>query len=264
MPESPNANSPAQLSLTGRTALVTGGARRIGRAIGLALASAGADVAFTYNRSRADADNTLAALRGLGVRAHALPCDLHDAEAVAQVLPQLSGWLAAGASPDTEPALDILVNNAGAFESAGLDDLNVAQWDAMFATNTRAPFLMAQAALPYLRRSSSTGRIVNLGSLGGMHPWATHAHYCASKAALHMLTQTMAKGWAPGVAVNCVAPGMIVTGSEPDEAYAHFAAKTPMQRNGRVQDVAELVVFLASATPFLTGQIIAIDGGLGL
>ncbi len=228
----------------------------------MALARAGADVAFTYNRSRADAEDTLAALRELGARAHALPCDLHDAEAVEQVLPQLAEWLAAG--PTTEPALDILVNNAGAFEVAGLDELTAAQWDAMFATNTRAPFLMAQAAAPYLRRARHTGRIVNIGSLGGMHPWATHAHYCASKAALHMLTQTMAKGWAPHIAVNCVAPGMIVTGSEPDEAYAHFAAKTPMQRNGRVHDVAELVVYLASATTFLTGQVIAVDGGLGL
>ena len=236
MPEPRNATAPAQQPLSGRTALVTGGARRIGRAIGLALASAGADVAFTYNRSRADADDTVAALRGLGVRAHALPCDLHDPEAVAHVLPELSNWLASESNPDTEPALDILVNNAGAFEIARLDELTVAQWDAMFATNTRAPFLMAQAALPYLRRSCSTGRIVNIGSLGGMHPWATHAHYCASKAALHMLTQTMAKGWAPQVAVNCVAPGMIVTGSEPDEAYAHFAAKTPIaaaQRQSR-------------------------------
>ena len=257
-------SSSAPRPLAGRTALITGGARRIGRGIGLALASAGADVAVTDNRSRSDADETLAALRGQGVRAHAVPCDLHDPEAVEQVLPQLAAWLTEGANTHAEPTLDLLVNNAGAFEVASLDELSLEQWDAMFATNTRAPFLMAQAALPYLRRSRHTGRIVNIGSLGGMHPWATHAHYCASKAALHMLTQTMAKGWAPQLAVNCVAPGMIVTGSEPDEAYAHFAAKTPMQRNGRVQDVAELVVYLASATPFLTGQIIAMDGGLGL
>jgi NAD(P)-dependent dehydrogenase (short-subunit alcohol dehydrogenase family) len=258
------AQSPAHLPLFGRTALVTGGARRIGRAISLALASAGADVAFTYNRSRADADATLDALHNLGVRSQALRCDLHDVDAVTQVLPQLADWMSPEGTATGGPALDILVNNAGAFEIASLDEMTVAQWDAMFATNTRAPFLMAQASLPYLRRSRSIGRIVNIGSLGGMHPWATHAHYCASKAALHMLTQTMAKGWAPEVAVNCVAPGMIVTGSEPDEAYAQFAAKTPMRRNGKVGDVAELVVYLASATPFLTGQVIAVDGGLGL
>jgi NAD(P)-dependent dehydrogenase (short-subunit alcohol dehydrogenase family) len=248
--------------LMGRTALITGGARRIGRGIGMALAAAGADVAFTYNRSASDAEQTLARLRSFGVRAHAVVCDLHDPSAVSHVMPQLAEWL--GNSVEGAPSLDILVNNAGAFEVASLDDLTVEQWDAMFATNTRAPFLMAQAALPYLRNSSSTGRIINIGSLGGMHPWATHAHYCASKAALHMLTQTMAKGWAPQVAVNCIAPGMIVTGSEPDEAYAQFAAKTPMQRNGKAEDVAELVVYLAGATPFLTGQVIAMDGGLGL
>jgi NAD(P)-dependent dehydrogenase (short-subunit alcohol dehydrogenase family) len=134
----------------------------------------------------------------------------------------------------------------------------------MFATNTRAPMLVAQAALPSLREAEDRGRIINLGSLGGLHPWATHAHYCASKAALHMLTQTMAKAWAPQVAVNCVAPGMIVTGAEAAPAYAHFAEKTPMQRNGSTADVAELVMFLAGCTPFLTGQVIAVDGGLGL
>lgn len=249
-----------QKPLSGRCALITGGARRIGRGIALALASAGADIALTYNRSQADAQDTVAAIHALGCRAQALPCDLHEPAAIEAAVDAAAAW-AGGA---TGPALDILVNNAGAFEIAGLDTLTAGQWDAMFATNARAPFLAAQAALPWLRRSPWTGRIVNLGSLGGMHPWATHAHYCASKAALHMLTQTMAKGWAPKVAVNCVAPGMIVTGSEPDEEYAHFIAKTPMGRNGRVEDVAELVVFLASASPFLTGQIIAVDGGLGL
>ena len=99
----------------------------------------------------------------------------------------------------------------------------------MFATNTRAPFLMAKAAYPHLR--AAKGRILNIGSLGGLHPWATHAHYCTSKAALHMLSKTMAKAWAPEISVNCIAPGMIVQG-EVDEAYEHFARKTPMQRNG--------------------------------
>ena len=162
------------------------------------------------------------------------------------------------------PALDILVNNAGAFETALLEAIGPEQWDAMFSTNTRAPLLAAQAALPLLRASPGVGRIINVGSLGGQHAWATHAHYCASKAALHMLTQTMAKAWAPQVAVNCVAPGMIVTGGDAAEGYRHFAERTPMRRNGTAADVAEVVLFLAAATPFLTGQIITVDGGLGL
>jgi len=132
----------------------------------------------------------------------------------------------------------------------------------MFATNTRAPFLVAKAAYPYLRAAG--GRIVNIGSLGGVHPWATHAHYCTSKAALHMLSQTMAKAWAPEISVNCIAPGMIVQSNEVDEAYEHFARKTPMQRNGTAEDVAAAAVFFATAPHFITGQLLAVDGGLGL
>ncbi len=254
MPSSPET---PPLNLAGRTALVTGAARRIGRGIALSLARAGADVAITYNRSSADADETVRLLEASGVRAHAVACDLHDPHAIEQAVGEACRW--AGAA-----GLDLLVNNAGAFETAVLEEISAAQWDAIFQTNTRAPLLVAQAALASLRVSKHGGRIVNIGSLGGLHAWATHGHYCASKAAVHMLTQTMAKAWAPEVAVNCVAPGMIVTGSEAGEAYAHFVAKTPMARNGRVEDVAEVVVFLAGATRFLTGQVIAVDGGLGL
>ncbi len=246
--------------LAGRRALVTGGAKRIGRGIARALAAAGADVAVTFHQSREQAGKTAAELEQMGVRSFAAACDLHDPEAIRQAVAAVGAW----AGTEAAPALDILVNNAGAFETAGLDDLSPERWDRMFATNTRAPLLLAQAALPLLRGSAHTGRIINLGSLGGLHPWATHAHYCASKAALHMLTQTMAKSWAPAIAVNCVAPGMIVTGEEPGEAYAHFARRTPMGRNGTVADVAEAVLFLAAAPSFLTGQVVAVDGGLGL
>ena len=131
----------------------------------------------------------------------------------------------------------------------------------MFTTNTRAPFLMAKAAYPHLR--ATRGRILNIGSLGGLHPWATHAHYCTSKAALHMLSKTMAKAWAPEISVNCIAPGMIVQG-EVEEAYEHFAQKTPMQRNGTAHDVAAAAIFFATAPHFITGQLLAVDGGLGL
>jgi 3-oxoacyl-[acyl-carrier protein] reductase/pteridine reductase len=133
----------------------------------------------------------------------------------------------------------------------------------MFATNARGPFLVSRAALPYLRRR--TGRIINIGSLGGSRPWATHAHYCASKAALAMLTQVMAKALAPQVTVNCVAPGMISMGESRDPAYVRkIARQTPMKRAGTPADVVEAVVFLASATPFITGQVLGVDGGLGL
>ncbi|HVT98572.1 MAG TPA: SDR family oxidoreductase, partial [Acidobacteriaceae bacterium] len=149
----------------------------------------------------------------------------------------------------------------GRYETAPLEKLTVEQWDAMFETNTRAPFLAAQAAYPHLK--DARGRIINIGSLGGIHPWPTHAHYCTSKAALHMLTQTMSKAWAPHISVNCVAPGMIVNG-EVDPELEHFARRTPMQRNGTSADVAAAVLFFATSPHFITGQILSVDGGLGL
>jgi 3-oxoacyl-[acyl-carrier protein] reductase/pteridine reductase len=238
--------------LAGRRALVTGGAKRIGRAIALELAKAGAEVAITFRGSDAEAQQTVHALQAAGARAFAVNCDVRSEasvnEAVLAAVEQLGG-------------LELLVNNAGAFETAVLEEITVAQWDAMFETNTRGPFLVAKAAYPHLK--AAQGRIVNIGSLGGIHPWATHAHYCTSKAALHMLSQTMAKAWAPEIAVNCVAPGMIVMG-EVDPAYEHLARKTPMQTNGTAQDVAAAVLFFAAGPRFITGQLLAVDGGLGL
>jgi pteridine reductase len=239
-------------SLQHKTALVTGAAKRIGRSLALGLAGAGADVAITYRDSAAEAQATVEDLRRLNVRATAVRCDVRDPQSVAD---------AVAAVVEQFGRLDLLVNNAGTFETAVLQSITVPQWDRMFETNTRGPFLMAQAAYPHLHKSK--GRIINIGSLGGLHPWPTHGHYCTSKAALHMLTQTMAKAFAPEISVNCVAPGMIVNG-EVDPAYEHFAQKTPMQRNGTTTDVAEAVLFFAQGPHFITGQILAVDGGLGL
>jgi NAD(P)-dependent dehydrogenase (short-subunit alcohol dehydrogenase family) len=235
-----------------RRALVTGAAKRIGRSLALGLAAAGADVAITFNGSKAEAQETVGVLQQLNVRAMAVACDVRNLDsvqaAVAAVVEQFGG-------------LDILVNNAGTFETAVLQSITLEQWDRMFETNTRGPFLMSQAAYPHLREAR--GRIINIGSLGGMHPWPTHGHYCTSKAALHMLTQTMAKAFAPEISVNCVALGMVVNG-EVDPAYEHFANKTPMRRNGTPDDVAEAVLFFARGPHFITGQILGVDGGLGL
>ena len=244
--------------LNGKTVLVTGAAKRIGRAIALALAERGANTAITTTSPLAQAEaaeQTVQALAAHDVDAQAVRCDLRDPESIQQTMASVI---------EEFGQLDLLVNNAGVFESAVLEDISAEQWDAMFATNTRAPFLMAKAAHPHLR--AAKGRILNIGSLGGLHPWATHAHYCTSKAALHMLSKTMAKAWAPEISVNCIAPGMIVQG-EVEEAYEHFARKTPMQRNGTAHDAAltaAAAIFFATAPHFITGQLLAVDGGLGL
>jgi NAD(P)-dependent dehydrogenase (short-subunit alcohol dehydrogenase family) len=243
----------ANLPLHGKSALVTGGARRIGREIALSLAKAGADVAITYRNSRIEADSTTNELAHLGVNAYAVECDVRSESSTRTAIQSVIGRFG---------KLDILVNNAAVFDSASLDSLTLERWDAVFETNTRGPFLVAREAVAHLR--AAHGRIVNIGSLGGMHAWAGHAHYCASKAALHMLTLAMAKAFAPDVAVNCVAPGWIEMDGQPSEIASRFAEKTPMRRNGTANEVAQAVVFFASGSDFVTGQILAVDGGLGL
>jgi len=247
-------NNPSTHPLSGRWALVTGGAVRIGREISLALAGAGADVAFTYHSSAREAKDTAAAIAKLGVRSLALPCDLRDGRAVHATMQKLTA---------ESGRLDLLVNNAGAYQTRDFGSISVEDWDEIFAVNVRGAFLMTQACATPLR--ATHGRIVNIGSLGGIRPWATHAHYCASKAALHMLTQASAKALAPDITVNCVAPGMIDQGeSEHSTTLSRFAQKTPMQKNGSASDVAKAVMFFATCSQFITGQILAVDGGLSL
>lgn len=239
--------------LAGKSVLITGGARRLGRAIALAMARAGASVAITYRSSERDAHRTLTELAGLGAQALSTHCDLDDPRSVAAAVKAVAHEFG---------GLDILISNAGQFESVAFANITPQQWDAVFAANARGPFLMTQAATPYLRRRR--GKIINLGSLGGIRPWVTHAHYCSSKAALHMLTRVSAKALAPDIAVNCVAPGMIELAARPSRAAQKLGAKSPMRRPGTAADVVEAVMFFATATHFITGQILTVDGGLEL
>ena len=221
-------------SLSGKCALVTGGSRRIGRAIALTLAEAGADVAITYLTSSAEAADTARAITERGSRALAVECNVRS---------EISVRAAVAAAVDKFGRLDVVVNNAAVFEAAPLETMSLEQWDAVFETNVRGPFLVAREALVHLR--AAKGRIINIGSLGGVRAWAGHAHYCASKAALHMLTQAMAKAFAPQISVNCVAPGWIELDEGVGEIPARFAAKTPMRRNGAASDISQAVLFFA-------------------
>lgn len=247
--------------LSGKTALVTGAARRLGRASALALARAGADVAITFRNSAREAQQTVVDLSGFGVRAFALRCDVTDEASVRAMMKEAGRELG---------RIDILVNNAGNYETAEFEKITARQWDAIFASNTRGPFLVSREALKWMRRKRGKGvaiegKIINMGSLGGLRPWATHAHYCSSKAAVHMLTKVMAKALAPEIAVNAVAPGMIDLGEKSAAAFMRRMAKqTPMLRNGTGEEIAEAVLFFATAPQFITGQILAVDGGIGL
>ena len=202
-------------------------------------------------------------LSGYGVRAFALRCDVTDEDSVRAMMKEAGRELG---------RIDVLVNNAANYETVEFEKLTVRQWDAIFASNARGPFLVAREALKWMRRKRGKGqgadleaKIINMGSLGGLRPWATHAHYCSSKAALHMLTKVMAKALAPEIAVNAVAPGMIDLGEKSAAAFMRRMAKqTPMRRNGRGEEIAQAVLFFATAPQFVTGQILAVDGGLGL
>ena len=238
----------------GKVALITGAAKRIGREVALNLARAGARVAITYNSSQRDAEQTVVDLGKLGIDALAIRCDVRDEQNVRETIAEVTREF---------KRLDILVNNAAIYETAEFEQITAQQFDDIFATNPRGPFFFMKYSAPELRRRK--GRIINIGSLGGIRPWSTHAHYCASKAALHMLTQAAAKALAPQVSVNCVAPG-VIDFSERARAAQHkrFAAMTPMKTTGKGSDIAAAVHFFATCPHFITGQILAVDGGLSL
>jgi NAD(P)-dependent dehydrogenase (short-subunit alcohol dehydrogenase family) len=220
----------------------------------LKLAEAGADVAITFLSSSREAQLTTKDLEQLNARAIALHCDVTDEKEVRQTIKEVVRKLS---------GIDILVNNAANYETVDFEKLTLDQWDAIFASNTRGPFLVSREAMKCLRERK--GRIINLGSLGGQRPWATHAHYCSSKAALHMLTKVMAKALAPEIAVNCIAPGMIDLGERSaKQFFQRMAKQTPMQRNGTAEEIATTALFFATAPHFITGQVLAVDGGLGL
>jgi len=248
------AEAKAAARLAGKVVLVTGAARHIGRALALGAAAEGAQVAITYHTSQREAEHTVARVFASGGEAFAVRCDVRDEQNVEE---------AVGAVVAEFGRLDVLVNNAGYFETVKFETMTSAQWDNVFAINARGPFLVSRAAVPHLRRTR--GRIINLGSLGGLEAWASHVHYCSSKAALTMLSQAMAKALAPRIAVNCIAPGMISTGKTRQLAeVASVIGKTPMRRAGSVNDVLEAVLFFATASHFITGQTLVVDGGLGL
>lgn len=237
-----------------RSALVTGGARRIGRAIALDLARRGLDVGFTYRTSDDEALRLEQELLALGVRAVAIRADLRHASAA---------QAAVEAAAATLGRLDVVVNNAGRYETAAFEDITATQWDDMLATNLTAPFLVSRAALPHLRRAGH-GRIIQVSSIGALRAFPTHAHYCASKAGLAHLTRAMARALAPGISVNAVAPGLIAFSDQLTDWEQKMRDRTPLQRAGTAADVAQAVGFLATCNPFLTGQTLVVDGGLSL
>ncbi len=236
-------------------AVVTGAGVRVGKAVALELAAQGASVVVHYFQSREGAEATAAAVRAAGARAQLAQADLTDSAQVSAVF----------AAADALGGCDLLVNSAAVFERAALEDIDDAAWRRMLDANLTAPFYCCRAAAPSLRRKGR-GDIVNILDVGGgLRAWKSYAHYCAAKAGLAMLTKCLALELAPEIRVNGVAPGTVVFPESYSEDERRAAvAKIPLGRIGDAGDVAKAVVFLASGSTFVTGQILAVDGGRSL
>lgn len=247
-----------RMRFTGAAALVTGAGRGIGRAIAVALAREGADVALNYQVSRTGAEEAADEIRALGRRAITIAADVSRGDQVAAMVERVAGEFG---------RLDLLVNNAAVFSPLSLLDVTEELWDRILATNLKGTFLCAQAAARQMLPQGG-GVIVNLASGGGLSPfpgYETSVAYAASKAGVIMLTRRLALELAPTIRVNAVAPGMIDSKPEAmsDEFRQRFAAKTPLRRIGDPDEIAQAVLFLASSdAAFITGQILNVDGGI--
>jgi len=236
--------------LTGRVALVTGAAKRIGRSIALELAQRGADVIVNYRNSRAEGEQLVAEIVKMGRRSIAVQADVSVRAEVQNMISRVEKEFS---------RLDILVNNAGMFQHVPFNEITDEQWNGILATNLTSQFLCAQIATPLLK-SSGRGRIINLASLGGLLAWPGYTHYCVSKAGVISLTRCLARALAPDITVNAVAPGTISFEGDAAELEADFVRRAPLKRTGKGSDVAEAVAFLAESD-FITGQVLVVDGG---
>jgi len=234
-------------SIAGRVILVTGAAKRIGREIALRLARDGARVGIHYGGSEAEARKTAAECGNAPV----FQADLTRVGEIERLFTEVEREFG---------RMDGLVNNAARFTT--IDPLKVteADWDFVHSVNLKATFFCCQQGAKRMLAGDG-GRIVNISSLGGLRPWSHNAHYCASKAGVIMMTRALAKAFAPKVTVNSVAPGVIPFGPV-DERTARLIAKTPACRAGTGADIADAVAYFLSAPTFITGQILAVDGGL--
>jgi len=234
-------------SLDGKTILVTGGAKRIGRAIALDLASRGAKIAVHYNGS---AEAAAATARECGGRA--FQADLSRVAKIERLFAEIE---------ESYGRLDGLVNNAARYRAMDVLEVSEQDWDALHSVNLKAVFFCAQHAARLMKRSGG-GRIVNISSLGGLRPWSKHVPYGAAKAGVIMMTRSLAKALAPEVSVNSVAPGVIHFGEEIPSDIQRLISATPKQRHGRSEDIAEAVAWFFTCSDFITGQTLAVDGGL--
>jgi pteridine reductase len=239
------------VELAGRVALVTGAGRRLGRAMAAALASRGMTVAIHYWSSHAGADELKRGIEAAGGRAACFAADLSDAHS-ARALP--------GRVVDALGRLDVLVNSAASMHHLRFEDTTVEQYDAILDLNLRSVFFCTQGAATALR--AARGKVVNIADLGGLEPWPGYAAHSVSKAGVVMLTRVLALSLAPDVTVNAIAPGAVLVPESYDAAERERLARTtPAQRLGSPDDVVAALLYLLEGGDFVTGEVLAVDGG---
>jgi NAD(P)-dependent dehydrogenase (short-subunit alcohol dehydrogenase family) len=236
--------------LLARIAVVTGGGRGLGRALVAALATEGADVAFSYRESRSGALEESEAIRRLGRRAFTGPADARVPGEMAAFVDEAAAALG---------GVDILINNVGVFRRIPLDELSEQALDEAFDVNVKAAVMASRAAVPHLRARGG-GAIVNVASLGARRPWPAHLAYCASKAALVMATECLARALAPEIRVNAVAPGVL----DPPGADEAVRRRIPGGRFGTYAEVVQAVLYLLTGASYTTGALLPVDGGRAL
>ena len=237
------------MNLDGRVALVTGAGRRVGQAIAVALGARRMRVVVHYRGSEEGARETVQRIVEAGGEAHCVQADLAEPEAATKLV---------RAAVDACGGIDVLVNSAGVMERTPVGSVTASQWDAMFAINLRAPFLLSQAAAPALRERR--GAIVNMADLAAFETWPAYVPHGVSKAGVVQLTRALARVLAPDVRVNAIAPGVVLLPEGWEEAGDRLAATTPLRRIGSPEDVVRAVLYLLEAD-FVTGETIVVDGG---
>jgi pteridine reductase len=241
-------------SLAGKTALITGGARRVGAAIARELHAAGANLVVHYRKSGGEAEALADELNATRARSAAtIQADLMDAARLPSLVEFAVGRFG---------GLDVLVNNASTFYATKVGEITPAAFDDLFGTNVRAPLFLSQAAAPALR--ATRGLILNIVDIHALRPLRHYTTYCAAKAGLHMLTRSLAKELGPEVRVNGISPGPVLwpEGGAGDPAVREkIIQRTILKRMGTPGDIARTALFFAADAPFITGQILAVDGG---
>jgi len=239
-------------TLSGKVGLVTGAAKRLGRAVALRLAEEGADIVVHYRTSEAEARSAVTEIEKLGQRGLAIAADLSSVAEIKRLVDEAGRHFG---------RLDILVNSAANFLPSSIISTTEEVWDGSLDANLKAPFFWAQAAAPLLRRSHGT--IINFADTGGLLGWPGYIAHSVSKAGVVMLTKTLAKALAPEVRVNAIAPGTITMPGDPPEWEADFIKMAPLRRTGKPSDIADAVVFLVQSQ-FMTGHVLVVDGGRAL